>query len=210
MEEEEQMVSNPKRVRLARICLVFRTATFMDCNSRRANFWSWRVNFICSSFCWGSKLKSSCQWVEWWNILHLLWLSRGPAFPGLSTESSLHYREQFINAKKKWNVILLEWGCIQKSCASGCTPFTRSQNKYPDFNVRPIRVAQPLGRWDVELENVNRCGDILMHFWKDEWFLCCYIWEFTPASHQKSNAKSNSHFIFISQFVWRAKGRVIY
>lgn len=33
--------------------------------------------------------------------LHPLWLSRGPPFPGLSTEPPSHYRENFINAKKK-------------------------------------------------------------------------------------------------------------
>lgn len=123
-------------------------------------------------------------------MLHLLWLSRRPAFPGLSTEPPSHYREHFINAKKTWNVILLEWGCIQKHCALGCAAFTRSQNKYPDFNTRPIRVAQSLWRWDVELENVNRCGDILMHFWKDKLLSCCYILDFTPCPCQNMVQKA--------------------
>lgn len=183
----------------------------MYCNSRRADFWSWRVNLICFFLLrFQDEVSFSVGGVVI-HILHLLCLSREPPFPGLSTEPSSHYGEHLINAKKKkkWNVILLEWGGIQKDCALGCTAFTRSQNKYPDFNVRPNRVVQSLWRWDVELENVNRCGGILMHFWKDKWLSCCCILEFTPSPYQKYDARNNSPFISISQSVWRAKGAVI-
>lgn len=37
-------------------------------------------------------------------ILHLLWISRGPPFPGLSTELFSRYREHFTNPKKKKKV----------------------------------------------------------------------------------------------------------
>lgn len=73
----------------------------MYCNSRRADFWSRRVNLICFFLLrFQDEVSFSVGGVVI-HILHLLCLSREPPFPGLSTEPSSHYGEHLINAKKK-------------------------------------------------------------------------------------------------------------
>lgn len=111
--------------------------------------------------------------------------------------------------KKKVKLDLAGMGRHPKALCFGLYSLHKESEKYPDFNAWPNRVVQSLWRWDVELENVNRCQDILMHFWKDKLLSFCYILEFTPSPYQKYDAKSNSHFISISQSVWRAKGTII-
>lgn len=174
----------------------------MYCNSRRANFWSWRVNLICLFLLRFQDEVSFPVGGVVIHILHLLCLSRESLFPGLSTEPSSHYGEHLINAKKnKVKYDLAGMGRHPKGLWFGLYSLHKESEQISRLQCETKQSCSVPMERDVELENVNRCGDILMHLWKDKWLSCCYILEFTPSPYQKYDAKSNSHFILISQSV---------
>lgn len=96
-------------------------------------------------------------------ISHLLWLSRGPPFSGLSAECSLHYRKHYKWKKKKVKCDLAEMGMYQKELWFGLYSLHKESEEISRLQCETSHsIAQSL--WRCGNGECKQIGNILMHF----------------------------------------------